>query len=61
MYATPLLGGLWPALVFGGLFGAMMLALVIGGIVGILRCAPPRAPKPKPAETAPPEARLQPV
>ncbi len=60
-YTPQIYGGFWPALMFGGLFGAMMLALVIGGIIGMARCAPPRAPKPAPVETAPAEAQPQPV
>ena len=62
MYATPLPGGLLPALVIGGPFALIMLGLVAYGLAGMARTAPPRAPKAKRAKAAPlPEAQPQPV
>ncbi|HUM09093.1 MAG TPA: hypothetical protein VLT37_09500 [Acidocella sp.] len=60
-YTPQIYGGFWPALLFGGLFGAMLLALVIGGIVGMMRNAPPRAPKPVPEQAGAALEQLQPV
>lgn len=62
MYATPLPGGLLPALVIGGPFALIMLALIVGGIAGMARNAPPRKPKAKRGKAVSlPEAQPQPV
>ena len=45
-YTPQMPGGFWPAWLFGGSFGLMLVALVACGITGMMRNAPPRAPKP---------------
>lgn len=46
--AASILGkGMLPALLFGGSFVGLLLALIAGGCIGIVRNAPPKAPRPK--------------